>query len=206
MGTPSLPALLASSVVGMVASMNFDGDTVGRAPAGWTCGATGGGTPKWTVEADTSGGGKGFVLRQSGRAAFPWCVKDGTAIGDGWVEAKFRALAGREDQAGGVVWRFANGDNYYVARANALENNVSLYHTTAGTRHTIEYRDAPVAKDAWHTLRAEFKGASIRVLLDGKAYIERTDTHITMPGKVGVWTKADSVTEFDDFAFGQVER
>jgi len=193
-------ALLVSSAAAMAGQIDFDGAAVGSVPAGWTCGATGRGTPKWTIEADASGG---KVLRQSGRAAFPWCVKDETAIGDGWVEARFRALAGREDQAGGVVWRFKDGDNYYVARANALERNVSLYYTAQGKRHTIEYKDAPVAKDRWQTLRVEFKGTSIRVLLEGKAYIERSDTHITGSGKVGVWTKADSVTEFDNFAFAE---
>lgn len=198
----SMTALLVSSVVAMAGQIDFDGAAVGSAPAGWTCGATGRGTPKWTVEVDASSG-KGHVLRQSGRAAFPWCVKDDTAFGDGWVEVRFRALAGREDQAGGVVWRFKDGDNYYVARANALESNVSLYHTTKGKRYTIEYKDAPVAKDSWHTLRVEFKGTSIRVLLDGTSYIERSDARILGPGKVGVWTKADSVTEFDDFAFAE---
>ena len=120
---------------------------------------------------------------------------------DGWVEVKFKALAGREDQAGGLVWRWKDGDHYYVARANALENNVSLYYTERGSRKTLKYVDAPVAASTWHTLRVEFAGTRISVLLDGKRYIEFNDSHIGGSGKVGVWTKADSVTAFDDFAY-----
>ena len=121
---------------------------------------------------------------------------------DGFVEVRFKALRGREDQAGGVVWRWKDGDNYYVARANALENNVSLYYTTKGRRNTIRYVDAPVPRDAWHTLRVEFAGEHIRVALNGKTYIDVRDGRITGAGAVGVWTKADSVTSFDDFTYG----
>jgi hypothetical protein len=119
---------------------------------------------------------------------------------------KFKPLAGKEDQAGGVVWRWKDGDNYYVARANALEDNVSLYYTRDGRRNTIKYVDAPVAGDRWHTLRVEFSGKRIRVMLDGKAYIEVDDERIGGTGAVGVWTKADSVTAFDDFSFGPPPR
>jgi hypothetical protein len=112
------------------------------------------------------------------------------------------ASAKRQRQAGGVVWRRKDGDHYYVARANALENNVSLYYTEKGSRKTLRYVDAPVAAGAWHTLRVDFSGAHIAVLLDDKRYIEFDDTHITGPGAVGVWTKADSVTAFDDFNAG----
>jgi len=181
--------------------VNFDADPAGAMPAGWVCGSTGGGAPRWAVEADASAPSKPNVLKQSGSGTFPWCVKQGTALADGVVEVKFKPLTGREDQAGGLVWRWKDGDNYYVARANALENNVSLYYTEGGRRRTIKYVDAPVPGNAWHTLRAEFKGNRIRVLLDGKAYIELDDSHIAGPGAVGVWTKADSVTAFDDFTY-----
>ncbi len=143
------------------------------------------------------------MLRQSGSGTFPWCVKTGTSLADGFVEVKFKPEKGQQDQAGGVVWRFKDGDNYYVARANALENNVSLYYTTNGRRNTIKYVDAPVPRNTWHTLRVEFAGNRIKVLLDGKAYIEERDDHIAAAGAVGVWTKADSVTAFDDFSWGK---
>jgi hypothetical protein len=122
-------------------------------------------------------------------------------LADGFVEVKFKPLQGREDQAGGVMWRWKDGDNYYIARANALENNLSLYHTTRGSRRTIRYVDAPVSVNTWHTLRVEFAGKRIKVILDGRQYIDLEDDHITGSGAVGVWTKADSVTVFDDFSW-----
>ena len=184
-----------------MAATTFDADATGQAPAGWTCGATGRGAPKWSVEVDPSAPNKGKVLRQSGTATFPWCVKTDAKLTDGWVEVKFKALAGKEDQAGGVVWHWKDGDNYYVARANALENNVSLYYTERGSRKTLKYVDAPVATGQWHTLRVEFAGNKIGVSLDGKRCIDFVDSHIAGPGSVGVWTKADSVTAFNDFAY-----
>jgi hypothetical protein len=115
---------------------------------------------------------------------------------------KFKPEKGNEDQAGGVVWRWKDGDHYYVARANALENNVSLYYTEAGRRKTLKYVDAPVPGNVWHRLRVEFLGRRIKVFLNGMLHIEIDDSHIAGPGAVGVWTKADSVTAFDDFSFG----
>jgi hypothetical protein len=182
-------------------TVTFDQDQPGGPPAGWTCGSTGGGAPRWLVEADATAPSRPQVLKQSGKAPFPWCVRQGTAVTDGIVTVKFKPLSGREDQAGGVVWRWQDGDNYYVARANALENNVSLYYTERGRRQTLKYVDAPVPANAWHTLRVEFAGPQIRVSLDGKTYIDLSDSHIAGAGAVGVWTKADSVTAFDDFTF-----
>ena len=185
----------------MAETISFDQDTVGMLPAGWQCGTTGSGTPKWSVERDATAPSPPNVLKQSGTATFPWCVKTDATLENGFVEVKFKPIAGREDAAGGLVWRWKDRDNYYVARANALENNVSLYHTTQGRRVTIKYVDAPVPLNRWHTLRVDFVGKSIRVAFDGKVYIEQNDDHISGPGAVGVWTKADSVTAFDDFTF-----
>jgi hypothetical protein len=180
----------------------FDADTAGSLPAGWRAGVTGRGSPKWSVEAEASAPSKPNVLKQSGSGTFPWCVKPEVSLADGHVEVKFKPISGREDQAGGVVWRWKDGDNYYIARANALENNVSLYYTAGGRRNTLKYVDAPVPGNRWHTLRVEFSGKQIRVIFDGKQYIEMSDDHISGAGAVGVWTKADSVTLFDDFAYG----
>jgi hypothetical protein len=182
--------------------IHFDQMIVGAAPAGWATGVTGKGTPRWTIEADATAPSPPNVLRQSGSGTFPWCVLRSVQLADGFVEVRFKPIAGREDRAGGVIWRWKDGDNYYVARANALENNVSLYYTERGSRKTIKYVDAPVAGGAWHALRVEFSGTRIRVLLDGVARIEVDDSHIEGAGAVGVWTKADSVTAFDDFAYG----
>ena len=185
----------------MAETFNFDADAVGTVPAGWLAGVTGQGAHRWSVETDPSAPSKPNVLKQSGRGDFPWCVRRGSSIADGYVEVRFKPLAGGEDQAGGVVWRWKDGGHYYVARANALENNISLYYTQAGRRITIKYVDAPVASKQWHALRVEFSGTRIRVVLDGKTYIEADDDHIAGAGAVGVWTKSDSVTLFDDFAY-----
>jgi hypothetical protein len=156
----ALVMTLGVSAVAATSTDSFDQSPIGKSPADWSCGVTGGGAPKWTVEADASAPSPPNVLKQS------------------------------------------DGDNYYVARANALENNVSLYHTQQGRRTTIKYVDAPVASNQWHQLRVEFGGRHIQVLLDGKPYISVGDNHIAGPGSVGVWTKVDSVTAFDDFSFG----
>ena len=186
----------------MGVTINFDNDSAGALPRGWEQGVTGRGTAHWAVQQDESAPSKPNVLRQSGVGTFPWAVRRDTAIEDGYVEAKFKALEGKEDQAGGVVWRWKDADNYYVARANALENNVSLYYTANGRRNTIKYVKAPVPQNAWHTLRVEFAGRRIRVVLNGKTYIDLDDEHIGGAGAVGMWTKADSVTAFDDFSYG----
>lgn len=194
-------------LIGLLASgaradtTGFDQDQTGGEPAGWMCGVTGGGTPKWSVEADTTAPSASNVLKQSGSGTFPWCARKGVAITNGVVEVKFKPLQGSEDRAGGLMWRWKDADNYYVARANALENNVSLYYTARGIRHTIRYVNAPVLANRWHTLHVEYAGSRIRVALDGKQYIDVEDTHIKGPGSVGVWTKADSVTSFDDFSW-----
>jgi len=187
-------------------TVSFDRDVPGALPAGWRSGVTGRGSPQWSVETDASAPSKPNVLKQSGSGTFPWCVKPDVLLANGYVEVKFKPLSGREDQAGGLVWRWKDGDNYYVARANALENNVSLYYTENGRRNTIKYVDAPVPGNVWHALRVEFSGKRVRVILDGKPYIEMEDDHIAGSGAVGVWTKADSVTLFDDFGYGVTTR
>jgi hypothetical protein len=193
--------LATLSTAAIAATDSFDTLKEGAPPSDWICGVTGPGTPAWSIEADASAPSKPNVLKQSGRGMYPWCVKKGVSVADGYAEVKFKAIDGREDQAGGLVWRWKDSDNYYVARANALENNVSLYYTEKGSRTTIKYVEAPVARRQWHTLRVEYSGERIAVILDGKRYLEVDDRHIAGPGSVGVWTKADSVTAFDDFAF-----
>jgi len=200
----SLAALITGVLMSTVHAdtFNFDGDTAGSLPPGWEQGVTGGGTARWAVIADASAPSQPNVLRQSGVGSFPWVVRREVSIEDGYVEVKFKALDGKEDQAGGVVWRWKDGGHYYVARANALENNVSLYYTEAGRRITLKYVEAPVPPRVWHTLRVAFTGRRMRVAMNGKTYIELEDAHIAGPGAVGLWTKADSVTAFDDFRFG----
>src|SRR6266478_6926621 len=112
--------------------VNFDDMKAGAPPSGWTATQTGSGTAKWFVEKDNSAPSKPNVLKQSGRATFPVCFKNDTSIKDGFVEVNFKPIAGKEDQAGGVIWRAKDSNNYYIARANALEDNVTIYDTVNG--------------------------------------------------------------------------
>lgn len=198
-------AMVANCSLTQAATEGFDTLAVGDAPAGWQCGVSGRGDPKWLVEPDETAPSKPNVLKQSGQGTFPWCTKNGTSIKNGFVEVKFKPIAGSEDQAGGIVWRFTGPRSYYVARANALENNVSLYYMWLGLRRTIQYVDAPVPAGQWNALRVEFEGEQIKVLLNGKTYIDVRDGHLSNAGQVGVWTKADSVTAFDDFSYGDLK-
>lgn len=207
--TPPLALIILTTVLTvtamntpLAATVSFDQETPGSVPAGWVAGVTGRGSPKWSIETDATAPSKPHVLKQSGSGTFPWCVLREVSYADGYVEVKFKPVSGREDQAGGLVWRWKDGENYYVARANALEDNVSLYYTQNGRRITLKYIDAPVPRNTWHTLKVEFSGKKIRVILDGKTYIDMDDDHISGAGAVGVWTKADSVTLFDDFSYG----
>jgi len=199
-------AITLTTAAAYAGGENFDAARPDTLPEDWTCGVTGKGAPTWKVEPDTSAPSQPNILKQSGSGTFPWCVKQSVRIADGFVEVKFKPLAGREDQAGGVLWRFKDANNYYIARANALENNVSLYYVEEGRRITIKYVDAPVPARQWHTLRVEFSGKAISVVFDGRQYIRVDDDRIAGEGAVGVWTKADSVTAFDDFSYGSATR
>jgi FtsP/CotA-like multicopper oxidase with cupredoxin domain len=195
-------ALITAASTALADSENFDQTPPGSLPPNWVCGVTGKGSPVWKVEADQSAPSVPNILKQSGSGTFPWCVKKDVSIKDGYAEVKFKPLAGSEDQAGGVVWRWKDGDNYYVARANALENNVTIFHTVKGTRRQFKSVNMKVTSNQWHTLRVEFEGERFKVLFDGKAALEASDDTFKEPGAIGVWTKADSVTAFDDFSFG----
>src|SRR6266545_8277083 len=189
------------SVVAVADSVNFDNSPTGQAPAGWTATRTGSGNAKWTVERDDTAPSKPNVLKQSGVATYPVCFKDDTSLKDGFVEVKFKAISGKEDQAGGVDWRLRDANNYYVARANALEDNVTIYDTVNGRRTERKRVNMKVASNQWHTLRVDFQGNHFIVTYDGKKAIEWDDDKFKDAGKVGVWTKADSVTEFDEFSY-----
>ena len=184
------------------ATINFDNEKVGELPSGWQAGVTGKGTPHWSVVADETAPSKPNVLKQYGEGTYPWCVKKDVSLKDGYVEVKFKPISGKEDQAGGLIWRWQDGDNYYVARANALEDNVTIYHTIKGKRMEKKRVNRKVASNEWHTLRVDFQGSHFKVTFDGKAALEWEDDTFKETGAVGVWTKADSVTLFDDFTSG----
>jgi hypothetical protein len=179
-------------------------------PADWKSGITGSGTAKWEVVRDDDAPSPPNVLKQSGEATFCWAAKPDAAIKDGFAEVKFKPISGKEDQAGGLVFRFQDANNYYVVRGNALEGNVVLYKTVNGKRSSLQVKgrmfgygmDAKVVKAKWNTLRVDFAGALFTVSLGGVKLFEVEDQTLKDAGGVGVWTKADSVTLFDDFVFG----
>lgn len=189
----------------------FDDAKTGELPTGWTSGVTGKGEPKWAVVADESAPSRPNVLKQSGKATYAVALKDGSALKNGFVEVKFKAVEGREDQAAGVLWRAKDADNYYVCRANALEDNVVLYKSVAGKRSSLPIVgrkggygvEAKVAPQTWHTLRVEFVGDRFTVIFNGKRLFDVEDATFSDAGRVGLWTKADSVTLFDDFGCGE---
>ncbi len=173
-------------------------------PAGpWLFGSTGRGTARWSEET------AGPTYR--GGAPFGWAVLPAASLRDGFVQARFKPISGREDQAGGVVWRWRDSDHYYVARANALENNVVAYKVVGGRRTAIAPISSPpgtygveakVAAGAWHTLRVEFQGPEAAVIYDGARLFTVRDDTFREAGKIGVWSKADSITEFEPPEYG----
>lgn len=200
-----IPAVVAATMLASVAlaqTVNFDNLKTGAPPPGWTATKTGSGSAKWTIETDATAPSKPNVLKQSGEATYPVCIKDDTSLKDGFAEVKFKPISGKTDQAGGLVWRAKDSNNYYVARANALEDNVTIYHTVNGRRTEKKRADMKVATSQWHSLRVDFQGNHFTVTLDGKKALEWDDDTFKEAGKVGVWTKADSVTLFDDFSYG----
>ncbi len=190
---------LFTTTIMSAATENFDFPPPGKLPANWLGTKTGSGNPHWAVEKDATAPSGGQVLKQSGTATFPVCLKTDTKIQDGFVEVKFKALAGNEDQAGGVVWRALDADNYFIARANALEDNLHIYRTVAGRRIQFDGVDLKVSGGMWHTLRVEFRGPQFTVFFDGRKVLTAHDGTFTAAGMTGVCTKADSVAVFDDF-------
>jgi hypothetical protein len=205
--------VLAASLPVLAQAVSFDTDPVGAAPKGWTLTMTGRGAPKWTVERDDTAPTQGQVLKQSGTATYPLALKDATSIKDGFVEVKFKPISGSEDRAGGLVWRAKDANNYYVVRANALENNVVPYKTVNGARSSLDIVgrmggygvNIAVPSNQWHTLRVEFAGTRFKVIFNDKAMFEVEDATFAEPGMVGLWTKADSVTTFNAFAYGEMK-
>ncbi|MEY2557220.1 MAG: hypothetical protein QOE34_645 [Verrucomicrobiota bacterium] len=149
-------------------TVNFDTLKTGAPPPGWVAPQTGSGSAKWTVAKDDSAPTQPNVLKQSGEATFPVCFKNDINLQNGFVEVKLKPVAGKEDQAGGVIWRVRDADNYYVARANALEDNVTIYHTINGRRVPFKSINTKVTSGVWHTLRVDFEGNKFTVSFDGK--------------------------------------
>ena len=179
----------------------FEQDPPGRPPAGFSYGLTArlGKPGRWVVT-PVEGGGK--VLAQIDKddtnARYPIAVADAPSLANVRLSVRCKPISGEVDQACGLVFRYRDENNYYVTRANVLEDNVRLYHVKDGKRKQFATWDGKVTPGAWHTLVAEARGDVLRVFWNGKKVIEARDTTFVQPGKVGVWTKADSVTYFDD--------
>src|SRR5262245_38288295 len=208
-GLVTLTVLLVLGGAAMAEKLRFDADATGRPPAGWTIAMTGTGDPKWTVEEDAGAPAGSKVVKQSGRATYPLLLKDGTKVKDGVVEVQFKAIAGSEDRAAGIVWRARDANNDYVVRANAREDNVVLYKTVDGRRSSLDIVgrqggygvNTPVAAGQWHTLRIAFVGQRFTVTFNGNRLFDVEDATFADAGMVGLWTKADSVTAFAGFSF-----
>jgi hypothetical protein len=207
------PAGAASTVI------TFDDMTAGQPPAGFSVAVTGrGGAANWCVQdaADAPSGGKilAQISVEQANMRFPLCILDRFVAADIALSVRFKPVAGRIDRAAGLVWRYQDRNNYYVVRANALEDNVVAYVVRDGTRTDLPVRGegrtygkpAPVPAERWSTLGVEARGPIFAVTINGQKLFEVEDSTIAAPGRVGLWTKADSVTLFDDFAFGPAPR
>jgi hypothetical protein len=200
-----LVACCSTALAGMVRDFRFTKDDLGKVPAGWKAAQTGAGKGSvWKIVADPSAPSKGgYVLAQtasSPKALFNLCVAQSTSYRDVEVSVRFKAVEGEEDQGGGIVWRLQDADNYYVARMNPLEDNYRFYKVVAGKRTQLATKEGiKVATGTWHALRIRNVGDKVECFLDGKKLIDATDGTFTKAGKVGLWSKADARTYFDDF-------
>lgn len=190
-------------------SISFEGYKEGRIPEGFKSSKSGKGMEgDWVVMIDETAPSPKKVLAQTSdedlEYHFPVLICEGSNLADGAVKVSFKAVSGRRDRAAGIIFRFRDPDNYYVLRANALEDNVDLYKFNNGKRKKIAWADVKVSSREWHTLKVEYKGSSIKGYYDDKLLIDvKDDAYKT--GNVGLWTKADSVTYFDDIIVESLE-
>jgi hypothetical protein len=170
----------------------FDKDQTGRLPAGSTVFAG-----NWAVRAESGAPSSPNALCQTGNADYPAISLSDRVYGDVTVTTRFKPLSGNIDRAAGIIFRIQDKDNYYILRANALEDNVNIYKYVGGWRRAIQESSVKVPSGRWHELRVEVKGSHISGFLNGKLVVEATDDTFKS-GKIGLWTKTDSVTCFDN--------
>jgi hypothetical protein len=198
---PEAPAPVQSAGKGFF--YNFDSDSVARMPAKFHDALTGRGERgQWTVKTDPSAPSQPNVLAQLSTDKtdyrFPLAIADDGSFQDLDLSVRFKAVSGEVDRAAGLAFRLKDANNYYVVRANALESNYRLYHVVNGRRGQVAGANFEVASGEWHELRVECVANKITCYYDGAKKIEATDETFKEAGKVGLWTKADSVTYFDD--------
>ena len=195
-------------VLGATRKVDFSDDAVGQPPKGFEFGHTAkaGAPGKWVVQSEGSNKYLAQVDPDNTRSRFPVAVLADVTTADLDLSVRFKPVSGRVDQAAGLVWRFLNEDNYYIVRANALESNVVLYKVENGKRTDLPVKGegrtygkkAQVPSGQWSMLRVVAAGPRFEVHFNGAKLYDVEDTTFKQPGKVGVWTKADSVTQFDD--------
>jgi hypothetical protein len=184
-------------------TLGFEKADLGKVPKGWAAAQTGKGVGSaWKLVADDSAPtSRGVALAQtaaSPKSMFNLCVVEQPQFKDLEVKVDFKAMQGKEDQGGGIAWRYQDADNYYVVRANPLEDNFRLYKVIQGKRIQLaaaENLDIPAKK--WHTIQVKHVGDKIECSLNGKKLLEAKDGAIAAAGRVGLWTKADAQTHFD---------
>ena len=204
--------VVAVALVGIIASaadekprtFTFSKDDAGKLPTGWKADHTGKGEGSvWKVVADDTAPSKtGYALAQAAegpKAFFNLCVAENTKYTDLEMSVAFKAVKGKEDQGGGLVWRYQDADNYYVCRMNPLEDNFRVYKVVAGKRTQLGTKeDIKVPVGEWHTITVTMKGEQIECALDGKKYLDVKDDTFKTAGKIGLWSKADAQTRFDN--------
>jgi hypothetical protein len=198
-------AVLGALLVGAArpSRLHFTEEDLGKLPSGWQAVKTGPGDGSvWKVVADDSAPSKrGYVLAQTAEGPsglFNVCLVEDGDYRDVEVQVAFKAVRGKIDQGGGIVWRCQDAENYYVARMNPLESNYRVYKVVHGKRTQLDTKeDLKVPAGEWHTLKVRQRGERIECWLDGTKYLEAKDDTYTKAGKVGLWTKADAQTYFD---------
>ena len=159
--------------------------------------------PQWQIVKDRTAPNQPYVLAQvSNESAdrFPLAILNNVSVKDSDVSVRIKPIAGKEDRAGGVVWRYHDAGNYYLARINALTRNVAVYKVQNGVRMPVlpaATHEIPV--NAWTILKVSARGDRFQVYLDHRRILQGIDRTFGAAGKVGLWTEADSVTYFDDF-------
>ena len=185
-------------------TFTFDADPVGSPPAGFEFARTGRGAEgKWVVRADKDKPSDRVLVQESADPTdyrFPLAVVKEGAYKNVTLSVRARPVSGEVDQGFGMVWRYKDADNYYITRCNADEDNCTIYHTVAGRRRPFQNKPIRVAKNAWHTLKLEAAGNHFVVWFDGTKVLDANDDTFKDAGRVGLWTKADSVIQFDDFS------
>lgn len=184
---------------------DFEADKVGESPVGFSFARTGSGRiGRWIVQEEKSAPSGTHVLAQVDADAtdyrFPIAAADEPVLRDLKLSVGCKMIAGQVDQAAGLVFRYRDENNYYVTRANALEGNVRLYKVVNGSRQQFAGWNGPVTASIWHEYRVEARGDHVEVFWDGQKVIDAKDGTFSAAGKVGVWTKADSVTYFDNLS------